>query len=240
MRVAYFDCGRGISGGAAFAALLDAGADTRALDAALTALGSDGRRARVEEAMVGPFRARRVSVDRGDEQLGSGLAHMEALLTKASLPDPARAMAIGVYRRLAEAEARVHGSDPDSVRLHEVGSLRSLIGVLGTALALEELGIERIVASPLPFGRGSVDTAHGRIPVPAPATLELLRGMPVEPPDREGELVTPTGAAFLAVAASGLGAPPAMTIGRIGYGAGGSGRDGILLRVVLGEADPDP
>lgn len=239
MRVAYFDCARGISGGAAFAALLDAGADAGSLAAALDALGSDGTRVRVEDAMVGPFRARRVTVDRGDEQLGSGFADMEALLTKAPLPDPARDMAIGAYRRLAEAEARVHGSDPDAVRFHEVGSLRSFVGVLGTALALDGLGIERVVASPLPFGRGMVDTAHGRIPVPAPATLELLRGMPVEPQDRaqdqEGELVTTTGAAILAVAASGSGEPPAMTIERIGYGAGGSVRDAILFRVVVGE-----
>ncbi|MGH2641093.1 MAG: LarC family nickel insertion protein [Actinomycetota bacterium] len=234
MRVAYFDCARGISGGSAFGALLDAGADTGALAAALNALGSDAKRVRVEDAMVGPFRARRIEVDGGDGQLGSGLADMEALVTKASLPDPARDMAIGVYRRIAEAEARVHGSDPDAVRFHEVGSLRSFAGVVGTALALDDLGIERVVASPLPFGRGIVDTAHGRIPVPAPATLELLRGMPVEPQDREGELVTPTGAAILAVASSGFGAPPAMTIEHIGYGAGGSAPNGILFRVVLG------
>ena len=236
MRVAYFDCARGISGGAAFAALLDAGADAGALAAALDTLGSDGTRVRIEDAMVGVFRARRVTVDRGDEQLGSGLADMEALVTKASLPDPARHMAIGVYRRLAEAEARVHGSEPDAVRFHEVGSLRSFVGVLGTALALDDLGIERVVASPLPFGRGTVDTAHGRIPVPAPATLELLRGMPVEPQDQQGELVTTTGAAILAVAASGSGGPPPMTIDRIGYGAGGP--DGSLFRVVVGEAGP--
>lgn len=235
MRVAYFDCARGISGGAAFGALLDAGADAGALAAALDALGSDGTRVRTEDAMVGVFRARRVTVDGGHEQLGSGLADMEALVAKASLPDPARDMAIGVYRRLAEAEAHVHGSDPDAVRFHEVGSLRSFVGVLGTALALDELGIERLVSSPLPFGRGMVLTSHGRIPVPAPTTLELLRGMLVEPQGQEGEMVTPTGAAILAVAASGSGEPPAMTIERSGYGVGGSGPHGILLRVVLGE-----
>jgi pyridinium-3,5-bisthiocarboxylic acid mononucleotide nickel chelatase len=235
MRVAYFDCARGISGGAAFAGLLDAGADAGALAAALDALGSDGTRVRVEDGMVGPFRARRVTVDRGGEQLGSGLADMEALVAKASLSDPARDMATGVYRRLAEAEAHVHGSEPDAVRFHEVGSLRSFVGVLGTALALDDLEIDDVVASPLPFGRGIVATAHGRVPVPAPATLELLRGMPVEPQDGDGELVTPTGAAILAVAASGFGQPPAMTIERIGYGAGGAGPEGILLRVVVGE-----
>lgn len=235
MRVAYFDCARGISGGAALAALLDAGADVAAVAACLDVLDRDGSRIGVEDVMVGAFRARAVSIDGGGEPVGRGLLEMEALITAASLPDGARDMALGVYRRLAEAEARVHASEPAAVRFHEVGSLRSFVGVVGTALALEDLGIERIVASPLPFGHGTVETAHGRLPVPAPATLELLRGIPVEPQDHQGELVTPTGAAILAVAASGFGAAPPMTIERVGYGTGGPKPDGILLRVIVGE-----
>lgn len=236
MRVAYFDCARGISGGSMLAALLDAGADLASLAARLDVLGRDGSRIRVEDAMVGAFRARRVSVEGGDEPVGRGLRDMEDLITAASFPDAAREIALGVYRRLAEAEARVHGSDPAAVRFHEVGSLRSFVGVVGPALALEDLGIERIVASALPFGHGSVDTAHGRLPVPAPATLELLRGIPVEPQDPEGELVTPTGAALLAVAASGFGAAPPMTIERVGYGTSGSRPHAVLLRVIVGES----
>lgn len=235
MRVAYFDCARGISGGAALAALLDAGADVAELVARLGVLGGDASRIGVGDAMVGAFRARMVSIEGGSDAVARGLRDMEGLITAASLPDAARDMALGVYRSLAEAEARVHGSDPAAVRFHEVGSLRSFVGVVGTALALEDLGIERIVASPLPFGHGTVETAHGRLSVPAPATLELLRGIPVEPQDGEGELVTPTGAAILAVAASGFGAAPAMTIEHIGYGTGGPKPDGVLLRVIVGE-----
>jgi uncharacterized protein (DUF111 family) len=235
MRVAYLDCARGISGGAAFAALVDAGADAGALVAALDALGSDGSRVRIEEGMVGPFRARTVSVDRGDEQLGSGLADMEGLVAAASLPEAARTVALDVYRRLAEAEARVHGSAPGDVRFHEIGSLRSFAGVVGTAVALHDLGIERVVASPLPFGRGTVATAHGRLPIPTPGTLELLRGLPVAPGEDDGELVTPTGAAIVAVTSSAFGAPPPMTIERVGYGANGSGPQAILFRVIVGD-----
>ncbi len=239
MRVAYFDCRRGISGGAALAALLDAGADFADLADRLDVLGGDGSRIRVEDAMVGVFRARTITIDGGGEPVGRGLGDMEALITAASLPDAARDLALGVYRRLAEAEARVHGSDQAAVRFHEVGSLRSAVGVIGTALALDDLGIERIVASTLPFGRGTVGTAHGRLPVPAPATLELLRGIPVEPQDLEGELVTPTGAALLAVAASRFGAAPPMTIERVGYGTSGRRPNAVLLRVIVGES-PEP
>ncbi|MGI8615590.1 MAG: LarC family nickel insertion protein [Actinomycetota bacterium] len=236
MRVAYFDCARGISGGATLAALLDAGADVEELAARLGVFGVDRSRIRLDDTMVGPFRARTVSIVGGDEQVGRGLSDMEALITAASLPDAARDIALGVYRRLAEAEARVHASETAAVRFHEVGSLRSFVGVVGTALASEDLGIERIFASALPFGHGTVETAHGRIPVPAPATLELLREIPVEPQDAEGELVTPTGVAILAVAASGFGAAPAMTIERVGYGTGGPAPNGVLLRVVVGES----
>lgn len=234
MRVAYFDCSRGISGVAALAALIDAGADVDSLSKELEFLGGDRPIVRTEDAVVGEFRVRRVSVEGGGQSVARRPADLEALLSAGGLPDAASDLALRIYGRLAEAEARVHGSTPEAVRFHEVGSLRSVVGVVGTALAIEQLGIDTIVASPVPYGRGTVDTEHGRLAVPTPATLELLRGVPVEPQEEPGELVTPTGAAILAAAAASFGQIPAMTVESVGYGTGEPRSAPILLRVVIG------
>lgn len=234
MRIAYFDCSRGISGVAALGALVDAGADIDSLTKELEFLGTDLPIIGAEDVVLGEFRARRVSVEGGAESVARRLADLEALISAGGLPDAALDLALRVYGRLAEAEARVHGSSPEAVRFHEVGSLRSVVGVVGTALALEQLGIDTVVASPLPYGRGTVDTEHGRLAVPTPATLELMRGVPVEPREEPGELVTPTGAAILAVTAASFGAIPSMMIDSVGYGTGDLGPPQIVLRVVLG------
>jgi pyridinium-3,5-bisthiocarboxylic acid mononucleotide nickel chelatase len=234
MTVAYFDCSRGISGGAALAALVDAGADVDALSKELGFLGGDLPILTTEEMMLGPFRVRTITVADGGARVGAGLGDLAHLLGTSQLPDRARDLALRVYRRLAEAEARVHGSSPDTVRFHEVGSRRSVVGVVGTALALAHLGVDTVAASPLPFGHGSVDTAHGRLAVPTPATLELLRGVPVEPQDEPGELVTPTGVAILIGAGASFGGVPAMTVDGIGYGAGDPSGTQVVVRVVLG------
>jgi pyridinium-3,5-bisthiocarboxylic acid mononucleotide nickel chelatase len=237
MRVAYFDCSGGISGVAALASLIDAGADVDSLSKELEFLGGDVPILSTAEVVLGEFRVRRVSVEGGRASVGRRPADLEALLTAGGLPDAARDLALRVYGRLAEAEARVHGSSPEAVVFHEVGSLRSVVGVVGTALAIGQLGIDTIVASPVPYGRGTVDTEHGRLVVPTPATLELLRGVPVEPQDEPGELVTPTGAAILAAAAASFGQIPAMTIESVGYGTGDLRSAPIVLRVVIGRRD---
>jgi uncharacterized protein (DUF111 family) len=236
MRVAYFDCSRGISGVAALSALIDAGADIDSLSKELRFLGGERPLMRTEDAVLGEFRVRRVSVEGGGESVGKRLADLEALLSAGGLPDAARDLALRIYGRLAGAEARVHGSSPEAVRFHEVGSLRSVVGVVGTALAIGQLGIDTIVASPVPYGRGTVNTEHGRLAVPTPATLELLRGVPVEPQEEPGELVTPTGAAILAAAATSFGQIPAMTIESVGYGTGDPRNAPIVLRVVVGNS----
>jgi pyridinium-3,5-bisthiocarboxylic acid mononucleotide nickel chelatase len=234
MRVAYFDCSRGISGIASFAALIDAGADVDYLSKELEFLGSDPPIMTTDDVVLDEFRVRRVLVEGGATQVGRRLADLEALVLAGGLPDTARDLVLRIYRRLAEAEARVHGSNPDDVRFHEIGSLRSVVGVVGTALAIEQLGIDDVVASPLPFGQGTVDTEHGRLAVPTPVTLELLRGVPVEPQDASGELVTPTGAAILAIAAASFGQIPAMTIEDVGYGTSDLRSSQIVLRVAVG------
>lgn len=234
MRVAYFDCSRGISGVASLAALVDAGADIDSLSKELEFLGGDLPILTTEEVVLGEFRVRRVSVVEGRARVGTGRTDLEALLGTSGLPDAPRDLALRVYGRLAEAEARVHGTSPGTVRFHEVGSRRSVVGVVGTALALAQLGVDTVAASPLPFGSGSVDTAHGRLAVPTPATLELLRGVPVDPQEEPGELVTPTGVAILVGAGAIFGRIPPMTVDSIGYGAGDTGPPQIVVRVVLG------
>ena len=236
MRVAYFDCSGGISGVASLAALIDAGADVESISKELEFFGGDGPILSTEEVVLGEFRVRRVSVEGGGASVGRRPADLEALLSGSGLPDAARDLALRIYGRLGEAEARVHGQTPESVRFHEIGSLRSVVGVVGTALAIGQLGIEEIVASAVPFGRGMVVTEHGRLAVPTPATLELLRGAPVEPQEEPGELVTPTGAAILVAAAASFGPVPAMTIETVGYGTGDPRGAPIVLRVVVGNS----
>jgi uncharacterized protein (DUF111 family) len=236
MRVAYFDCSGGISGVAALAALIDAGADIGSISKELEFLGGDGPILSTEEVVLGEFRVRRVSVERGGASVGRQPADLEALLSEGGLPDAARDLALRIYGRLAEAEARVHGSSPESVMFHEVGSLRSVVGVVGTALALGQLGIDEVFSSPVPFGHGMVDTEHGRLALPTPATLEILRGVPVEPQEEPGEFVTTTGAAILAGAAASFGQIPAMTIESVGYGTGDLRNAPIVLRVVVGSS----
>jgi len=150
--------------------------------------------------------------------------------------------ALAVFRRLAEAEARVHGTTPEKVHFHEVGAVDAIVDIFGVCAGLEMLGVERVVASPLPMGSGSVDAAHGRLPVPVPAVVELMKGFPIRPPtgqacgEEEGELTTPTGAALVVTLADAFGPMPAMVIEKVGYGAGA--REGKhvpnLLRVILG------
>ena len=236
MRVAYFDCSGGISGVAALAALVDAGADLDRLSAGLAFLGAGSPVIRAGTRLHGAFRVRTISVESGAKPVGNRLENIVKLVSKGEMPDRARALALRVYDRLANAEAQVHGADPDTVSFHEIGSLRSIVGVLGSAIALELLGIDHVVSSPVPMGQGTVDTAHGQLALPTPATLELLRGVPVEAQDRPGELVTPTGAALLVAAASSFGAIPAMTIDGIDYGASDRPQPTSVLRVVLGHA----
>ena len=236
MKVAYFDCSRGISGLATLAALIDAGAGMEYLSAALEFLGNGLPFVSSKDRMHGAFRVRSVSVEDGKTSVGNRLEELENLLSAGGLSDRARDLARRVYARLAEAEAHVHGTSPEAVTFHEIGSLRSVVGVVGTAIAVDQLGIDEIVSSPLPFGRGTVDTEHGRLDLPTPATLELLRGVPVEPQKGTGELVTPTGAAILASAATSFGPIPAMTIDEVGYGTDDGPIPRPILRIVLGRA----
>ncbi|OGK81671.1 MAG: TIGR00299 family protein [Candidatus Rokubacteria bacterium GWC2_70_16] len=237
-------------------ALVDAGLPFEALRDGLAGLDLGGYSIERREVMKGAFRATKVDVhvhDHGhDAGEGPGHAHARphgkhahprrtlpdilGILGRSGLPGPVRDNAARVFRRLAEAEARVHGVSVDEVHFHDVGAVDAIVDVTGACLGLHLLGIEALHCSALPLGGGSVTGPHGRIPVPAPGTAELLRGFPVVDTGVKRELVTPTGAAILTTLASGAGAMPAMTVSAVGYGAGSMELEmPNLIRLFVGE-----
>jgi hypothetical protein len=176
--------------------------------------------------------------EHGDDHSGTRtFGEVAALIRGSGLPERVKEQAEQVYRRLAAAEAAVHGASLETVHFHEVGAVDSIIDVVGSVYGLHLLGVERVVCSPLPNGKGFVRCAHGLMPIPPPATAELLKGCPLRQVDVEGELVTPTGAALASTLAAEFGALPAFTVREVGYGAGGKEFPfPNLLRIVLGDA----
>jgi uncharacterized protein (TIGR00299 family) protein len=220
MRIAYLDCASGISGDMTLGALVDAGADLAAIQTGISSLGLTACRLVKSEVKKRGFRATQIVVEHEPENAHRHLHHITTMIDRGALSARAREMATRIFRKLAEAEAKVHGSTTEKVHFHEVGAVDSIADIVGAAIGIDLLGIERIVCSPVPTGHGYVEIAHGRCSIPAPATAELLRGVPLAPLDVEGELTTPTGAAIVAALASGFGPLPTMTVEHIGYGAG--------------------
>lgn len=237
MRIAYFDCFSGVSGDMTLAALIDAGAPFDALQEALGRLGIGGYSLSVRRVVRNGIAAAGIDVRVEEGQHERHLADIERIIGASGLSDWVKERGIGVFRRLAQAEAAVHGTTPDEVHFHEVGGVDCIVDVVGSLVCLELLGVEEVYSSPLPTSRGFVECSHGVMPVPAPAAMELLRGVPTVPSGVEGEIVTPTGAALLSTLAAGFGEMPAMTPTAVGYGAGQKefGRRPNLLRVVVGE-----
>jgi hypothetical protein len=236
-RLLYIDAVAGVAGDMLLAALLDAGAPVGAVRAGLDRLEIDGLHLTLGRTTRHGLAAAQVRVEAGAERVHRDWAAVRAVLDRAGLPPRAHARAHEAFRRLAHAEARVHGVPPDRVRFHEVGAADALADVCGVALALEALGVGDVSCSPLPAGRGLVMSAHGALPLPAPATLELLRGAPLHGVDTGTELVTPTGAALVATLAEGRFGPlPPLVLDAVGYGAGA--RDlpdrPNVVRVLLG------
>jgi uncharacterized protein (TIGR00299 family) protein len=220
MKHAHFDCVSGIAGDMTLAALVSAGWPEAELQALPARLGLEGIAIEVSKVRRGPFAATHVDVRVPERQPHRHLHHIDAILDRADLPAGVRDRAKGVFRRLAQAEAEVHGSSVEKVHFHEVGAVDAIVDVTGALLGLDALGVSSVSASALPLGGGSVDSEHGRIPVPAPATALLLRGAPVHGGPVEAELVTPTGAALLMSLAPSWGAPPAFRLEAVGTGAG--------------------
>jgi pyridinium-3,5-bisthiocarboxylic acid mononucleotide nickel chelatase len=235
MRIGYFDCATGASGDMILGALVDAGYPVEDLRGALERLGVDGFRVEARPVERGGIRGTQLVVDVEPGRHFATLGDMLAPVEKSGLPGAVRRRAAAILGRLAEAEARVHRVPVEAVHFHEVGALDTLVDAVGAAAALDGLGIERVHVSPLPLGGGTVETAHGRLPVPAPATLELLHGFALCDTGIRAELVTPTGAAILAEVATPAPLPP-MTLERVGWGAGARELPvPNLLRLLVGE-----
>jgi len=220
VKVAYLDCSSGISGDMTLAALIDAGVDLDSLNRAIGSLGLPGLRLRTTEVTKLGFRAIQVSVEWEPEHGQRYLRHILAMIDAGQLNVRQKDTARRIFTALAEAEARVHGTAVEEVHFHEVGAADSIADIIGAAIGWDLLGVDRIVASPVPAGVGRIKIAHGECSIPAPATAELLRGIPLAKSTIEGELTTPTGAAILATLVDSFGPMPAMKIERIGYGAG--------------------
>jgi len=222
-KIAYLDCHSGISGDMFLGAMLDAGLSLDTLRTGLATLPVTGYELelRTETVHEHGIRGSRLTVVMADqEQASRHLSDIAAILDAATLPTTVRKNAFAIFQCLAEAEAAVHGTTLEEVHFHEVGAIDALVDITGAALAIETLGITQLYASPLPLSSGHVRSAHGLLPVPAPATLEILRRVaaPWKPCPIEGELVTPTGAAILATLARFE--TPAIAIERVGYGFG--------------------
>jgi pyridinium-3,5-bisthiocarboxylic acid mononucleotide nickel chelatase len=238
VRIAYFDCIAGIAGDMALGALVDAGADLDEITGHLERMPLDPFEIEAEEVETHGLHACRVHVRTGPGSVIHTYANIRSLLEEAELPEDARGLASRIFRRLAEAEAVIHRREVEHVTFHEVGAVDSIVDIVGTALALTQLGIDRVFSSPVPTGLGMVRTQHGSMPIPAPAVVELLRGAPLFSRGVPIELVTPTGAAILATTVEGFGDMPMLRPDAIGYGAGSLRSDfPNVLRVIVGEED---
>lgn len=241
-RIAYFDCLSGISGDMTLGALIDLGADVGQIQAAVRSMGLPELSITTEEVKKCGFRAVHLTIDHPPEHAHRHLHHITEMIEGADEIDPAaKDLAKKIFQEVAVAEAKVHGTTIEKVHFHEVGAIDSIADIVGAGVAMHALGIESTIASPIPTGTGSITIAHGRVSVPAPATAEILKGIPIAPCDIEAELTTPTGAAIVKATATRFGSVPAMTIESVGYGAGTWDLPGQanVLRVLLGEIEDE-
>jgi uncharacterized protein (TIGR00299 family) protein len=242
VRGLHFDCFSGISGDMTLAALIDAGVEAAAVRDGIASLGLPIR-LDVAKVQKGGFAATQVIIDAPEEHVHRHLPDVEEILNRGRLTPSQRELALRIFRRLAEAESAAHGMPLEKVHFHEVGALDSIADIAGVAIALDLLGAERITSRSVPTGSGMVKCAHGLMPIPAPGTAALLKGVPLAASSIKAELTTPTGAAILTTVVQEWTEQPALTIQHIGHGAGQ--RDFLeqpnLLRVFVGEVvSPHP
>jgi len=237
--VAYLDCGSGISGDMTLGALVDAGVPLAAIQQGIDSLGLPSCRLEARTVAKHGFRATHVSVAFEPEHVHRHLHHITAMIDRSRLSARQKDLATRIFTRLAEAEAHVHGTTIEKVHFHEVGAVDSIADIVGSAIGWDLLEVDQVHCSPIPTGRGFVRIAHGQVSVPAPATAELLKDIPLAASSAEAELTTPTGAAIVATLVDQFGGIPAMRVAKIGYGAGTRDleQQPNVLRLFLGEHD---
>jgi uncharacterized protein (TIGR00299 family) protein len=241
VRVGYFDCFSGIAGDMTMAALVDAGVDRRGIHEAVASLELPCELS-FESVRRGGFRATYAKVVAPHEHVHRHWHHIEAIIDKSVLSARQKDLAKRIFLKLGEAEARVHGVELSKIHFHEVGAVDSIVDIVGSAVGLDLLGVDRFLSSPVPPGRGWVKAAHGRMPLPAPGTAELLRGVPLAESMVDGELTTPTGAAILTTVVERFTTFPPMTIESIGLGAGTRElpEQANIVRLFVGTVDLPP
>jgi len=239
MRIAYFDCLSGISGDMTLGALVDAGVDLSDIQAGIDSLGLPTCQLVTTEVKKNGFRATNLSVEHEPEHAHRHLHHITEMIDGSRLSDRQKDLAKRIFTRLGEAEAKVHGTTIRKVHFHEVGAVDSIADIVGSAIGLDLLHVDRIICSPVPTGQGTIEIAHGRVSIPAPATAELLTGIPLAKSTVDAELTTPTGAAIVATLAKEFGPIPEMTMETIGYGAGDRDLEEQpnVLRLIVGQTD---
>jgi hypothetical protein len=236
LKICYFDAFSGISGDMTVGALLDAGADWRALETALASLNL-GADCRVEKTKRKGIAASKFTVTHEEQKKHRHLPHIEKIISAGEISAKARDNALAVFRRLGEAEAETHGVPIEKVHFHEVGAVDSICDIVGACVALDSLGVEEIYCSRINVGSGTVETEHGTLPVPAPATARLLKDRPIYSAGPQTELTTPTGAALVTTLAQGFGTLPSVRMLAQGFGAGDKDfpMQANVLRVLVGE-----
>jgi uncharacterized protein (TIGR00299 family) protein len=238
MKLAYFDCFSGISGDMTLGALLHASCDLEHLRNELRGLQVPGWELSAEKVWKNGMAATYARVKTEDQQKHRSLSAILEILKNSQLAPAVRERASAIFQKLGEAEARVHDVPLEKIHFHEVGALDAIVDIVGACIGFHALGIERFACSPLNVGGGTAKMAHGVLPVPAPATANLLQGKPTYSNGVQRELVTPTGAAIVATVCDSFGPQPAMSVSAIGYGAGTADLEGQpnVLRIMIGEA----
>ena len=239
MKIAYFDCFSGISGDMILGALIDAGLDLKELDLELRKLKISGFKLKAEKTEKLGISGTKFKVDVTEHHVERHLKDMIEIVDQSELSDDVKILSKKIFKELATVEAKIHNKNIEEIHFHEVGGLDSVIDVIGSLIGIKKLGIEGVHSSKVHVGTGFVECEHGTIPVPAPATLELLKEIPIYSEGIRAELVTPTGACILKTLSKSFGVMPEMKMKKIGYGAGSRDLEiPNLLRVYIGETNP--
>jgi len=237
VKIAYLDCSTGISGDMTLAALIDAGVDAEKIREGISSLNLTGVELITVTVLKGAFRATYVRVEHPEQHAHRHLGDIVQLINDAEkISQPQKTLALRIFQAVAEAEAHVHGSSIEKVHFHEVGAIDSIVDIVGAAIGFDLLGVDQVLCSPVPTGRGQIRIDHGICTVPAPGTAEILKGIPLADVPIDAELTTPTGAAIVRTLVDRFTSLPAMTIEKIGYGAGTMDfpQRANLLRIFVG------